>query len=150
MAPPKAGKDSESVEAAGGDQPAREGQAGLVTKGVRERRDGRGDDEDETPPWILEVVGEVGVYLAFLSLLLTIVGLISIYIRFQPVGNIAITFGLVGITVSMIIGMVYQAYVGDYTLDDTVAGLRRPTGRTGAESRSEDDDDGGNGERNGE
>jgi hypothetical protein len=71
------------------------------------------DREDDTPPRILEVIGQVGVYIATASLVSTAFGIVAIALGIQPYGNIATTLALVGVTVAMIMGMLFQAYVGD-------------------------------------
>lgn len=71
-------------------------------------------DDEADPPEIIEAVGQFGIYLGVASLGLTAFGVPAMYVGFQPYGNVAVTLAVAGVTVAMILGMVYQAYVGDY------------------------------------
>ena len=72
--------------------------------------------EEDEPPFIVRVIGQIGVYLAMGSLGLAVFGVAGIYIGFQPWGNVATTLALVGVTVAMFMGMVFQVYIGEYRI----------------------------------
>lgn len=71
------------------------------------------DEEQKEPPRLLSALGQLGIYLGLASLALTVLGLAGLSVQFQPYANMAITTALVGVTVSMILGVAFQAYVGD-------------------------------------
>ena len=81
-----------------------------------DERDGEETEDEDEPPFVVRAIGQVGIYLATVSLGLAIFGVAGIYAEFQPWGNVATTLALVGVTVAMLMGMVFQAYVGEYRI----------------------------------
>ena len=71
------------------------------------------DDTDDGPPWLLEAIGQIGIYIGIVSVGLTVFGIPAMYVGLQPYGNVAITLAIAGVSVAMVLGMVYQAYVSD-------------------------------------
>jgi hypothetical protein len=69
--------------------------------------------EDPDPPWPIAWAGELGVYLAVLAVVLAVVGVTLAGLRIQPLGNVAIVASLGLVTVAMLFGMVFQAYISD-------------------------------------
>ena len=69
--------------------------------------------EEPDPPRTLALVGNLGVYIALLGLGLTIVGLGAALIPIQPLANVSLFLALCSVTVAMVMGAAYQAYVSD-------------------------------------
>lgn len=73
------------------------------------------DDETE-PPWLVDLLAQVGVYLALAGAVLAGVGLVLAWLGVQPYGNASTFFGLLFVTVAMVFGIVFQAYRSDFSL----------------------------------
>ena len=69
--------------------------------------------EEPDTPRALAVLGRFGMYLALLGLGLTAVGLGAALVPIQPLTNISLFFALLSVTIAMVIGAAYQAYVSD-------------------------------------
>lgn len=69
--------------------------------------------DDPNPPQHVDLVGQIGVYLGLLSVALALFGVAAASLRVQPFGNIAIVLSLGLISVAMLLGMIFQIYVGD-------------------------------------
>jgi len=84
---------------------------------------GEGDDaepdtpefsiQDPDPPWPIAWAGELGVYLGVLAVVLAVVGVTLAGLGVQPIGNVAIAASLGLVSVAMLFGMVFQAYISD-------------------------------------
>jgi hypothetical protein len=75
---------------------------------------GDANETTEAPPRAVTAVGQAGVYLAVVSLGTAVVGVAALAAGIQPYGNIATVLALAGVSAAMVVGMAYQAYVGDY------------------------------------
>lgn len=73
------------------------------------------EDEEEEPPWILEKLGQLGIYIAILGAVLSVIGVSAAWLGIQPLGNISMTFSLGLITLAMVLGAMFQAYVSDFS-----------------------------------
>lgn len=73
-------------------------------------------EEPETP-WIVETLGQLGVRLGVVSVLLAVLGIVATGVGMQPFGSVAIVASLVMVSTAMLLGMVFQAYAGDYLPD---------------------------------
>jgi len=71
------------------------------------------DIEEPDPPRVLALIGDLGVYVALLGLGLTVVGLGAAVVPIQPLANVSLFLALVSVTVAMVMGAAYQAYVSD-------------------------------------
>ena len=69
--------------------------------------------EEPDPPWILDVLGDIGIYLGVAAVGLTAIGLVSAVIDLQPVANISLVLALGLVSVALVFGAAYQAYVSD-------------------------------------
>lgn len=65
------------------------------------------------PPWHIDLVGQIGVYLGILSVTLALLGVLAASWGIQPIGNVAIVLSLALISIAMVLGIVFQVYVGD-------------------------------------
>ena len=65
----------------------------------------RDDEEEErkVPPWI-DMMANIGIGLALLALVATVIGLPLIYFGVQPAGNMLIVFALIGALIAMTLG----------------------------------------------
>jgi hypothetical protein len=68
------------------------------------------------PGPFMETLGNTGIYLGVLSVGLAASGLLLGTFRIQPIASLAILLSLVLITVSMILGAVFQAFGTEGTL----------------------------------
>ena len=92
----------------------------VMSESVEPDRAEPSEDEDE-PPWILSVAGDVGIKLAVVSLLTTVVGIAAMYLNVYPYGRLLLTVSLAGVSVAMVLAVAYQAYVGDATVSEDLA-----------------------------
>lgn len=79
-----------------------------------DREGGSSDEDSVEPPWHVRWVGQIGVYLGVIAVVLAAGGVTMAWLRIQPYGNMAITFSLVFAVVGMILGVVFQIYLGDF------------------------------------
>jgi uncharacterized membrane protein len=91
-----------------------------MSESVEPERVERSEDDDDDPPWILSVAGDVGIKLAVVSLLTTIVGIVAMYLNVYPYGRLLLTVSLAGVSVAMVFAVAYQAYVGDATVSQDI------------------------------
>ncbi len=73
--------------------------------------------EEPDTPWLVDALGQLGVRLGVVSVILAIVGIAAAGVGMQPFGSVAIVASLAMVTVAMLLGMVFQAYAGDYLPD---------------------------------
>ncbi len=68
--------------------------------------------EEPDTPWLVDAVGQLGVRLGVVSVLLALLGIAAAGVGMQPFGNVAIVASLVMVSVAMLLGMLFQAYTG--------------------------------------
>lgn len=73
--------------------------------------------EEPDTPWAVAVLGQLGVRLGVVSVLLAVVGIGAAGAGVQPLGSVAIVAALVMVSVAMLLGMVFQAFDGDILPD---------------------------------
>lgn len=86
-----------------------------MSKPVKSDRAEPPEDDDE-PPWIIAVTGEIGVKLAVVSFAATLVGIVAMYLNVYPYGRLLLTVSLAGVSVAMVLATVYQVYAGDVSI----------------------------------
>lgn len=74
------------------------------------------DDTEPEVPFVLEQLGQVGVYVALLGLGLAVFGVGAAFLNIQPLGNVSMFFSLVLVTVAMLFAVAIQAYSMDFSL----------------------------------
>lgn len=70
-------------------------------------------DANADPPWLITIAGKIGVKLAILSLGTTVLGIITLSLNISPYGLVILTLSLGGVSVAMLLAVVYQTYAGD-------------------------------------
>jgi len=68
--------------------------------------------EEPDTPWIVDAVGQLGVRLGVVSVLLAVVGIVAAGAGMQPFGSVAIVASLAMVSLAMVFGIVFQAYAG--------------------------------------
>lgn len=71
---------------------------------------------DERPPRTIRWLGRIGVYIAAGGTLLAVVGLTAAAFGIQPTGNVLMTLSLFSVSVAMVFGLAFRAYVGDWSM----------------------------------
>lgn len=69
--------------------------------------------DEPDPPWLLDALGQLGIYMGVTAVVLTAIGLGSALIDLQPIANIALVLALGLVSVALVFGAAYQAYVSD-------------------------------------
>jgi hypothetical protein len=79
-------------------------------------RDGGGPPGDggADPPWYIDWIGQSGVYMGVVAVVLAAAGVTLSWQGIQPYGNMGITLSLVLAVVAMILGIVFQIYLSDF------------------------------------
>ena len=86
-------------------------------KSFQPSEDGPGTGDDEDLPRVVEFAGDAGLKLAYVSLAATAIGIVAMYLSIYPFGRLFITVAFVGISLAMILAMVFQAYAGNTTIN---------------------------------
>jgi|APHM01.1.fsa_nt_gi hypothetical protein len=73
--------------------------------------------EEPDTHWLVEALGQLGVRLGVVSVLLAVLGIAAAGAGMQPFGNVAIVGSLVMVSVAMVLGMVFQAYTSNILPD---------------------------------
>ena len=71
---------------------------------------------EERPPWTIRWIGRIGVYIAASGTVSAVLGLSAAAFGIQPAGNALMTLALFAVSIAMLFGLVFQAYVGDWSM----------------------------------
>ncbi|MCU4750859.1 hypothetical protein OB919_02490 [Halobacteria archaeon AArc-curdl1] len=85
-------------------------------KSFRPPEEGSENGDDDLPR-VVTLAGDIGLKLAYVSLAATAIGIVAMYLSVYPFGRLFITVAFVGISLSMILAMVFQAYAGNTTIN---------------------------------
>lgn len=73
-------------------------------------------DGEERPPRTVRWIGRIGVYIAVVGTVSAMLGLAAAALGVQPFGNVLMTLALFGVSIAMLFGLAFQAYVGDWSM----------------------------------
>lgn len=79
--------------------------------------EGTSNEDDEELPRVVELAGDIGLKLAYVSLSATAIGILAMYLSIYPFGRLLITVAFVGITLAMLLAMIFQAYAGNTSIN---------------------------------
>ena len=76
---------------------------------------GNEENNDQPTHWYIARIGQLGMYMAVLAVVLAVGGLTLGWFNIQPYTNIAIIFSLVIATIALLIATVVQVYQSGFT-----------------------------------